>query len=136
MSNIKFMVFDKEGRITQNNSCPEDMLELQRTGGWNIIEGDFPSSNFYIKHVQDQIVDADGDEIQPEEWEIAIRPISPAKIDGYRLYDLPVPCVVKINEKEYPCDEDHADLEFNLPGVYQITVLAFPHLDAIFQVTK
>lgn len=136
MANVRFMVFDDEGRITQNNSCPEEVLYLQSTGGINVIEGNFSTNSFYIKHVQDQIVDAEGDEVQPEEWEIAIRPVSPAKIDGSRLYDLPVPCVVKINDKEYPCDEDHADLEFNLPGVYNVSVLAFPLLDASFQVTK
>jgi hypothetical protein len=57
-----------------------------------------------------------------------------ATIDGLTLLNLPVPCKIVINSTVYDCTEPTADLEFDYPGVYKVTVEAFPYLNAEFEI--
>lgn len=56
----------------------------------------------------------------------------PASLTGFELHNLPVPC--KINQREYACSDASAAIEFTYPGLYRITVQAFPFLYASFEV--
>lgn len=63
------------------------------------------------------------------------RPVQLTKLDGMNLTNLPVPCTITIDGKDYSCDEDHCELEFTLPKTYNIGVTAFPNQDVSFSVT-
>lgn len=67
------------------------------------------------------------------EGTVAERPACPAQLDGLTLVDLPVPCTIIINGKEYECNDTTAELSFNLPSKYSIMVRAFPYLDGVFE---
>jgi hypothetical protein len=62
------------------------------------------------------------------------RPANTATLDGLTLLNLPVPCKIVINSTVYDCTEPTADLEFDYPGVYNVTVEAFPYLNAEFEI--
>lgn len=61
------------------------------------------------------------------------RPVHAARQScGAWLSGLPVPSLIAINRKEYPCDEANIELEFDQPGKYRIVVRAWPYLDMEF----
>jgi hypothetical protein len=60
----------------------------------------------------------------------------PATLSGNVLNNLPVPCEIKVNDSTYYCDESSATLEFNQPGTYAITVIAWPYLDGEFEIVN
>ena len=66
---------------------------------------------------------------------LRLRPGNTAALAEGRLSNLPAPCVIVINGKRYDCVDRTAELDFTYPGVYSITVEAFPHLNAEFTVT-
>lgn len=110
-----FAKYDDEGRILATGSMPESMLELQEG---NIYVGTVDPLREYI---------ADG--------VAAPRPVNPAALSGTTLTNLPVPCVIQINDSQYPCSDATATLRFAQVGTYTVTVIAFPYLDARFTVT-
>jgi hypothetical protein len=59
----------------------------------------------------------------------------PATLSGSVLSSLPTPCKITINGKAYDCVDATATLSFPQPGVYTITVTAYPYLDGHFEVT-
>jgi len=60
------------------------------------------------------------------------RPAQKTVLVGTVLTGLPSQCIIQINDAFYECNESTAELDFNLPGSYLITVRAWPYLDAEF----
>lgn len=116
---MNFSIHDAAGRILRSGFCPDGMEALQAKEGESMV----PETADLDKH---HVVDG----------AIAERPANPAILIGATLLNLPVPCVVSINGREYDCDEATADLFFTHVGTYEITVSAFPYLDAKFTVAK
>ncbi|MFB9246419.1 hypothetical protein [Massilia antarctica] len=109
-----FAKYDVDGRVLFNGDVPESMLALQ---GQRIFVGDIDGRTRYVR---------DGHK--------HARPESPALLTGRDLTQLPMPCKVVINDKTYPCGEGRATLNFNLPGLYRVRIVAFPFLDALFEI--
>ena len=59
---------------------------------------------------------------------------SPVVLDRGVLRGLPLPCLITINETEYPCDTETVELEFDQPGSYRVSVQAWPYLDKEFTI--
>jgi hypothetical protein len=111
-----FARYDDTGRILATGSMPAAMLALQ---DGNIYVGTADTDRHYV---------ANG-VAHP-------RPPNPAALTGATLSNLPVPCVIRINASEYPCADGTATLNLTLAGIYTVTVIAFPFLDAVFTITK
>jgi hypothetical protein len=62
------------------------------------------------------------------------RPVNPATLNNLTLQNLPVPCKIIINSTEYDCSESEIELELPMINEYLITVMAFPYLDAEFEI--
>ena len=62
------------------------------------------------------------------------RQINPAILTNQTLTNLPVPCKIIINGTEYDCDDTVVDLDLPMVNEYLITVVAFPFLDAEFEI--
>jgi len=77
----------------------------------------------------------DGNLFYVRKGQIVPRPANPATFGDRRLNALPVPSEIIINGKPYACTESHATLEFTYPGRYEVTVRAFPFIDAQFEVS-
>lgn len=60
------------------------------------------------------------------------RPGNPAVLNGNLISGLPFGATIIINNAVYHCDDDHAELEFDQPGIYAIRVIAWPYLDKEF----
>lgn len=110
----QFAKYDEQGRVLFIGDVPESMLALQ---GERVFVGEIDGALEYVN----------AGNKQP-------RPANPAMLAGQTLHNLPVPCVIKINKQEYPCNEASAMLDFTYPGLYRITVRAFPFLDGVFEV--
>lgn len=63
------------------------------------------------------------------------RPTQATTLNGLTLENLPVPAQVTIDGVEYTTDAAEVELDFPLPGTYQIRVSAFPYLDWTGEVT-
>ena len=63
---------------------------------------------------------------------LMLRPENTAELVGTTLTGLPSGTTIVINNVLYPCADSMAELEFDQPGVYHITVQSFPHLDKTF----
>lgn len=111
---MQFAKYDEQGRVLFIGDVPESMLALQ---GERVFIGEIDGTLEYV---------IDGNK-QP-------RPANPARLSGYALHNLPVPCKIRINQREYACSEASAAVELTYPGVYRINVQAFPFLDANFEV--
>ena len=110
----QFAKYDEQGRVLFVGDVPETMLALQ---GERLFIGEIDGALEYVS----------AGNKQP-------RPANPATLAGYELHNLPVPCKIKINQREYACSDASAALEFTYSGLYRITVQAFPFLDANFEV--
>lgn len=119
---VSYVIYDGTGRIVQYGSCPSSILQLQATPGRYAMQGDGTDADHYVD------LQGTAPAIMP------LRP-NPARQNGKQLTGLPVPCVIVINGRRYPCDEDHADLEFSFSGTYAVSVEAFPYLPASFKVS-
>jgi hypothetical protein len=104
---------DQEGRITGSVTATLNTIDANKVGLW--VNGFGDRSIHYVK---------DG--------VITDRPEQKTTLEGSTLKNLPVPCQIHINGEVYECDEDHAELEIDLPGTYQISVTAWPYLDVEF----
>lgn len=111
---MQFAKYDEQGRVLFIGDVPESMLALQ---GERVFIGEIDGALEYV-HAGNK---------HP-------RPANPACLTGYELHNLPVPCKIRINQREYACSEASAALELTYPGLYRIAVQAFPFLDANFEV--
>ena len=116
---MNFTIHDNAGRILRTGFCVAGQERAQaRVGEYMVPEA------------------ADLDAHYVKDGAVVNRPANPARLIGTTLLNLPVPCVVKINAREYDCDEPTADLCLTHVGTYKIKVSAFPYLDAQFDVAK
>lgn len=79
------------------------------------------------------IVQGDGDEKTHYVLNRVVvpRPACPAVLTGSDFTALPTPCVIRINGTDHPATVAAVKLSLG-PGVYDITVSAFPYLDGKF----
>ncbi|MDQ1817294.1 hypothetical protein RBA41_28710 [Massilia sp. CCM 9210] len=109
-----FAKYDIDGRVLFHGDVPKSMIALQ---GDRVFVGDIDGRTHYVR---------DGHKYA--------RPANPALLVGLDLTQLPMPCDVVINDKTYPCGDGRATLSFKLPGRYRVRVVAFPFLDANFEI--
>ena len=115
MKTISF--YDANGRIIHVLTASEPIVELNKEHDPNWIDGEWDDDVYYVKH---------GKAVK--------RPKNPCYADGQTLLNVPVPCVVWVNDTKYECDENTIDLEFDQPGTYVIRVQSWPYLDAEFEI--
>lgn len=109
-----FTKYDIDGRVLFHGDVPDSMIALQ---GERVFVGNVDGRTQYVR---------DGHR--------HARPANPALLVGLELTQLPMPCEVVINDKTYPCGGGRATVNFNLPGQYRVRIVAFPFLDALFEI--
>lgn len=60
----------------------------------------------------------------------------PAVLDGMVIRNCPRPCRIRIEAQEYEVTDGTAELSFEQPGAYAVTVVSVPHFDKTFEVTS
>lgn len=111
-----FLKHDATGRILFKGEVPRSMLELQ---GENVLEGD---ADVALDWIQD--------------GKVVARPENTATLDGMTLKNLPSPCTVTVEGVGHACTDATCDLSFSQAGTYTVKVVAWPALDATFEVTQ
>lgn len=115
-SPVSFVKHDDVGRILFSAEVPASMIGLQ---GDDTAVGD-------ADHRLDYVVDG----------KIRRRPANTAVQTSKGLEALPIPCVVIVRGVSYPCNDGVVDLSFSEPGTYEVSVVAWPMLDATFEVVQ
>jgi hypothetical protein len=113
---VPFLKYGTTGRILFKGEVPQSMLALQ---GDSVLEGDADAA---LDWVQDGAV--------------VPRPANPATLSGLTLMSLPSPCTVVVEGVNHTCTDATCDLSFSQAGTYTVKVLAWPMLDATFEVTQ
>lgn len=118
--NVYFAIYEVEsGAISMVGGGPPGIAGIQSVpAGFALIEA---QASIATDYVLDGVVTP--------------RPANPATVDGLTLSNLPVPCTITIDGQEYACGDDTAELSFTQPGVYRVTVSAWPMLDVTFEVS-
>lgn len=113
----QFTIFDSTGRVAHRLSVPDEEVMLYETDDTILVAGDFPGGTHYVLS-----------------GEVTERPASPVSRTDLTLLDVPVGSTLWINGVSYPA-EGTVDLEFPLPGTFQLRVECFPFLDWNDEVT-
>lgn len=116
MNNRPYVVFDPTGRILQTGETHKDALAAMPP---NWIEGEGHWDTHYV---------------DVGSLEIREKTPCPAVLDGLKITNVPVPCTITIERSEYEIEDDVVDLEFDVPGTYEVRLRSVPHLDAVFEV--
>lgn len=113
MSNTSkdYVEYDGTGLIIGSWKVSDEIYDLNKYTK-NLIEGVGTTNTHYV---------IDG--------EIAERPPQQTTLTNSTLTNLPTPCTISINGTLYNCTDDTAELYFNQPVLYTISVKAFPYLD-------
>jgi len=114
---MKISFYEPNGFITGFLSSDEETIALNKSLQTNWIDGEWNGQTHYV-------LDNEATE----------RPINPATLDNSTLSNLPVPCKISINGTEYDIDEPEVELDLPMSTVYKIQVIAFPYLDAEFEI--
>ncbi|MFT0547870.1 hypothetical protein ACMHYO_16265 [Allopusillimonas ginsengisoli] len=107
-------LFDEAGRPVQTLEGDLNLVVLPtvRATGLRYVEGAYGQDHYLV-----------GGKVEK-------RPtMESVKLQGNRLTGLPYDTLITINGQVYECGSDHAELEFDQPGVYQICVSRWPYLD-------
>lgn len=116
---MKYVMYDKNGKITQHGEMPEYAINIQNCYG--ILVSDLQNPDLYYVDVTKK--------------EVKERTENPALLDGLILSSLPIPCLISINNKSYECNEDHAELDLPSGLSYEIIISRFPMKDKKFEIT-
>lgn len=115
-----FVVYENAGRILRYGSCPSELVSEQANGDENVIP--------VIGQVSDATHYFDGKQI-------IARPENPTMLTDTTLTNIPLGSIVMIEGSAYPVDDGTAELSFSASGAYTVSVLSFPQVDAVFEVT-
>lgn len=108
---------------------PNGEIDSMLTGDSSVIEATIPTSELpYVEGAWDRLTHyvLDGEAVE--------RPANPAVLTDLTLTNLPVPCKIVINGTEYESTESTVELDLPMINEYLITVVAFPCLDAEFEI--
>lgn len=116
MSSISF--YSARGEITGITSASADTIEATKQNApWPWVDGKHDPEAVYVKN-----------------GEALARPVQNTILDGHTLMHLPIPCIVRINESDYDCDDSTAELVLDQNTTYTVTVIAWPFIDREFTI--
>lgn len=122
MASGYWVFHDDEGRIIMTGFMPEEVVAgTAEANGLQYAPGR---------------LDADRETEYVKDGVLTPRPASTAVQDGHWLRSLPVPCTITVGEVAVECDEPDVELVFDIPGIYQVKVSAWPYTDAQFEIVE
>lgn len=110
--------YDAKGEILHQADFNEYNYARHAEAGLMMVEGHFDKALYWVSG-----------------GAAVLREASPAIFEELSLRNLPVPCKIIINGVSYDCNDARATLDFTYPNTYQIKVVAWPYLNAEFEVT-
>ena len=108
-----YVEYDEQGRIIAHWKVPDDIYDLNKHDR-QLIKGVGQTDTHYV---------------DTSDMSIKERPTQLTALYLNKLFRLPSPCVISINGSLYNCTDGTAELHFNQPVLYTISVKAFPYLD-------
>lgn len=102
----------------------------------SVISGDEAAVQTTIETLEEPWVE--GDWFEKGKYvlngEVVDQPVNPTTLSWLTLNNVPVPATVWIDSSEYQTNESTVELEFSFPGKHKVKVVAFPYLDAEFEI--
>lgn len=117
---VYFYAYKPTGEIVMAGNCPDEFLGLQSHPGCTIAEG---QADIFTQY-------------RTPEGIVADRPTFAEVITGTTVSNLPNPTTVVVEDTEFEVTDGSAELEFEFPGIYTVTLKSFPYLDKSIQVVQ
>lgn len=130
LSRGTYVMYDDTGMIVSIMVGLEaDAAQCCHQEGWKYISTDVsPGYDYYY---------VDQDQLKSKLAFAGILDKTQVKADGndyITLTSLPIPCTVSVNNKTYEVTDGTAQISFNLPGNYMLSITSVPQLPGTFQV--
>jgi len=114
---IAITTYDATGRLVSKKLVPEVTDDVSNEGFF--VYGIYEPADYYVKDGQ-----------------ITLRPPNPTNILDTTLFNIPMPSYIRIGEDRYPVTDSTMEIEFPLPGSYEVIVLSFPQREKTFRMVK
>lgn len=126
-----FTVYNKyTGKIIRTGSCTKFYIDTQAILPFeHVIAQSSNYSTDYVDINTGLILPLLGMNVVASEI-----PIASDGMDPFVLSGLPIPCTVVVDEQEFEIDDGEFSFSTPLPGIYQVTVKAFPYLEKTWEV--
>lgn len=121
-SHETFLLHRANGEIVGYTVCSEDNAATtagRESLGYLKVDGPVEGGTHYV--LDGQVTD---------------RPPNPAQLNGMTLSAVPTGSTITIEGTDYPCNDGTAQLSFDQPGTYTVTVKCWPMQVATFEVTQ
>jgi hypothetical protein len=121
-SHETFLLYRASGEIVGHTVCSDDNAAITakiESLGYLLVDSPPSGDTHYV--LDGQVVE---------------RPQNPTQLSGMTLTAVPVGSAITIAGTDYACDDGTADLHFDQPGSYIVTVKCWPMQVATFQVTQ
>lgn len=110
-----YIIFSNaDGSIKQTIRCLPELIQYQVLPGYNYIEG--------IVDNNDSFVDTGKNKVVP-------RPVMKAHVTDMVLIGVPEGATIYIEDSTYTANGENIELEFDMPGTYEIKVVMWPYMD-------
>lgn len=127
MNIVPYTVYDANGTILRTGTAPENMVSLQALAGEQVIA-----------EMANQLTDFIRNEVIVAKPAIAATidktTIASGGVDVATISNLPIPAIVTIGGQSSTVTDGVAQVSFNAPGDYTVTVTALNMLDQEFTI--
>jgi hypothetical protein len=105
------------GEVVMTGECPDGQHDLQARGG-------------NVRAIP-QFVDTLTQYVDPRTNEPTMKQRMNIAQQDQRIYNLPIPCKIRIEGEEYVIGDGDADLDFEQPGRYFVEVIAPAYITTV-----
>jgi len=113
MSVESYVIYNQvTGHINRTVVCSAKQLSVQVGPGEGYLPGTIDDDLHYVNQGQ-----------------ITRRPVLPVTTTRHTLYGVPEGTVIEIDDQQYTADGQAVELEFSLPGTYQVRLNKWPYLE-------
>ena len=110
----------------------QNILDYYQSEGIDFILDDDPPENFFVDHYK---VDEEELAQRPKNEPLSRGSITADDIDTYRISDLPIPCIVNVDDQPYEIDDGEFEFSTSMPGTYVIDINHWPYMPFRAEVT-
>ena len=121
-----FVICDQNGQIIRRGSVPAFAVAAQANAEWG--ETAVLGTGSFDTHWVDMT--------DPDNPTLMEKTVAPITVNGKIASNIPIPATVVVEKVAYPWSDSTLELEFEIPGTYDVVIKTLRHLPFVFSVTE